>query len=88
MALASASLGIHAQQLAFPGAEGYGAYASGGRVHIISVSGFESPSFCYPPPLFKGELPKMVFDTFSYLWVKLSKINRRLTAKTANKPQH
>ena len=31
MVLASVSLGIHAQQLAFPGAEGYGAYASGGR---------------------------------------------------------
>lgn len=46
MVLASVSLGIHAQQLAFPGAEGYGAYASGGRVNDKTISLVRAPSFC------------------------------------------
>lgn len=45
MVLASVSLGIHAQQLAFPGAEGYGAYASGGRVNDKTISLVRTPSF-------------------------------------------
>ena len=50
--------------------------------------GGSNPPLSAKSPLFKGNLPKVVFDTFSYFWVKLGKINRRLTAKTANKPQH